>query len=62
MRYKFTELSTKSKDVAVCAYLDGWAMTHGAGDMTYDDAYSACIDINDEMYYNEDGTDHEDQD
>ena len=55
--YKFSELSKAAKVIAVKEYLRGWEETHDKGDMSYDDAYSSCIDTNDEIAYDKKGND-----
>jgi hypothetical protein len=55
--YKFSELSQTAKHVAVMEYLRGWEETHDKGDMSYDDAFSSCIDTNDEIAYDKKGND-----
>lgn len=49
--YKFSQLSKKAKKNAANEYLEGWEETHGKDDMSFDDAYSSCIDTEDEILY-----------
>lgn len=54
--YKFSQLSRQAKDVAVLDYIKGWEESHEIGDMSYDDAFSGCVDTEDEVLYNADGS------
>ena len=54
-KYRFMKLSAAAKKVAVKQYLKGWEETHEKGDMSYDDAYSSCIDTNLEIFFTEKG-------
>ena len=57
---KFSELTKKAKKIAVATYIEGWYETHDKDDeLSWDDAYSCCIDIDEEVLYNKDGTDFE---
>lgn len=56
--YKFSELGEAARKVAVSNYIKGWEETHPIDDMNYDDAYSSCEDIEDEVFYNLDGSDY----
>lgn len=53
--YKFSELSRQAKNIAVLDYIQGWEETHEIGDMSYDDAYSGCLDTEDEVLYDQFG-------
>ncbi len=56
--YKFTELSKTAKKVAAINYMDGFNEDREEDDfIDYNDSYSSCIDIDDEMLYFENGTD-----
>ena len=54
-KYRFLKLSAASKKVAVREYLKGWEETHEKGDLSYDDAYSCCIDTNLEIFFTVEG-------
>lgn len=53
--YKFSQLSNQAKDVAVLDYIKGWEEEHEINDMSYDDAYSGCVDTEDEVLYDANG-------
>lgn len=55
--YKYSELSETAKKVARDNYLKGWNETHPNETYTEEELDSLCTDIDDEMNYNEDGTD-----
>lgn len=57
---KFSELNKKARQKAAKDYLIGWQETHPIGedpigDLTIEEAYDCCIDINDEIEYDENG-------
>lgn len=56
--YKYSELSQKAKKVAQKSYLDGWQETHHKETLTDGGLDEFCKDIEDEVLYNEDGTDN----
>jgi hypothetical protein len=53
--YKFSELNKEAKHIAVLDYIKGWEETHPIGDMPYQDAYSSCIDTDNEIDYDQNG-------
>jgi hypothetical protein len=56
--YKFSELSKAAKRVAAINYMNGFNEDRTPDDfISYEDSYSCCLDIDDEMEYKKDGTD-----
>jgi hypothetical protein len=61
--YKFSELSNRAKRVATINYMNGFNEDRTPDDrISYEDSYSCCLDIDDEMEYNRDGTDKLEED
>ncbi|HLD89520.1 MAG TPA: hypothetical protein VI911_00615 [Patescibacteria group bacterium] len=54
-KYKFTDLSPEAKLNAMLDYISGWQQTHNDDPFDLTDAESACLDLNDELFYNEKG-------
>ena len=55
MLYRFSELSPEAKNRAVLDYIAGWEETHDRGDISREEAHSACFDTDYDVLYNVDG-------
>jgi len=53
---KFTELNEKAKNVAINGYIKGWIETHSDELLSIENATQCCIDTEDDIDYNENGT------
>jgi hypothetical protein len=52
---KFSDLDYAAQSKAVRDYVDGWKETHPEEQMTFPEAFKLCMDINDDIEYNEKG-------
>lgn len=53
---KYSELTESAKLIAAQDYINGWKETHEDEEMSINEAKTLCLDSEDDVEYNEDGS------